>query len=98
MARFWQVEFWPDFWQLAAVPLLPLRWDSEPYYQSLKDQEKGPLSRHYLALTQKLMPLRITCARGRIPLGDPPTETEEKIEAGNNDDEDEDSEDAPKKK
>jgi hypothetical protein len=64
----------------------------------LKDQEKGPLSRHYLALTQKLMPLRIACAGGRIPLGDVPTETEEKVKDGNNDDEDKDSEDTPKNK
>jgi hypothetical protein len=56
----------------------------------LKNQEKGPISRHFLALTQKLMPLRIACAGGRIPLDDVPTEPGE-------DDDDED-EDAPKKR
>jgi hypothetical protein len=64
----------------------------------LKDREKGPISRHFLALTQKLMPLRIACAGGRIPLGDVPAETEEEDDEGNNDDEDDDDEDAPKKR
>jgi hypothetical protein len=60
----------------------------------LKDQEKGPISRHFLALTQKLMPLRIACAGGHIPLDDDPTETEVDGEDGDNDED----EDAPKKK
>jgi SNF2 family DNA or RNA helicase len=64
----------------------------------LKATEKGPIGRHFLALTQKLMPLRIACAGGRIPLDDVPIESEEKDEDGNDDDNDEDSEDAPKKK
>jgi hypothetical protein len=61
----------------------------------LKYQKKGPISRHFLALTQKLMPLRIACAGGRVPLDDVSTETEKE---DNNDDEDDEDEDAPKKK
>jgi hypothetical protein len=75
-----------------------LETTARAYYQSLKASEKGPLGRHFLALTQKLMPLRIACAGGRIPLDDVPTESEEKDEDGKDDDNDEDSEDALKKK
>jgi hypothetical protein len=62
----------------------------------LKDEKKGPISRHFLALTQKLMPLRIACAGGRVPLDDVPTDAEKEDEDGNNDDDE--SEDAPKKR
>jgi hypothetical protein len=75
-----------------------LETTARAYYQALKDREKGPISRHFLALTQKLMPLRIACAGGRVPLDDVPIETEEEDEEGNNDDEDDEDEDAPKKK
>jgi hypothetical protein len=64
----------------------------------LKDQENGPISRHFLALTQKLMPLRIACAGGHIPLDNVRTETEAEDEEGNKDDENNEDKDAPKKR
>jgi hypothetical protein len=71
-----------------------LETTARAYYQSLKEQEKGPISRHFLALMQKLNPLRIACAGGRIPLDDDHNETEEE----NDSDEDDDIEEKPKKR
>jgi hypothetical protein len=62
-----------------------LETTARAYYQSLKEQEKGPINRHFLALMQKLNPLRIACAGGRIALDDDQNEAEE--EDDNDDDE-----------
>jgi hypothetical protein len=64
----------------------------------LKGQETGPIRRHLLALTQKLMTLRIASAGGRISLDDVPTESEAEDGEGKKDDENDEEEDAPKKK
>lgn len=44
-------------------------------YSNLKTSGDGPLSKHYLAISQMLRPLRVSCAGGHIPLDDDePTE------------------------
>lgn len=55
------------------------------FYQGIKCKNGGSLGRHFLLLTQKLMPLQTACAGGRMPLD---TDEEEK----------EDTEDGSRKK
>lgn len=63
------------------------------FYLNLKASMKkksGRIGKHYLALMQKLTPLRIACAGGKLPLDDGVKIPEE--ERGGDDDDDDDSE------
>lgn len=77
------------------------------FYTSFKERKGHKLSKHYLLLTQKLMPLRIAASGGRIPLDDEEEKTpeadgeeEEKVQDadGESDAESEDESPEPKKK
>lgn len=69
------------------------------FYTNFKDQQGSQISRHYLLLTQKLMPLRIAASGGHIPLDDeegkaPEADGEEEEKVQDADEEsDDDSED-----
>lgn len=41
---------------------------AQDYYEEFKLTKGHELSKHYLALSQKLTPMRIACAGGKIPL------------------------------
>jgi hypothetical protein len=62
---------------------------AQEHYKEFKLSNGHELSKHYLALSQKLTPMRVACAGGKIPLN----ETEE---ADDNEEVDEDAE-HPKK-
>jgi len=57
------------------------------YYVHLKESGSS-IGKHYLALMQKLNPLRIACAGGKVPLNDDSTQEHA--------DEDSDDDDVPK--
>jgi hypothetical protein len=62
---------------------------AQEHYQEFKLSKGHEMSKHYLALSQKLTPMRLACAGGKIPLN-------ETGEADENEEVDEDG-DVPKK-
>lgn len=61
------------------------------FYESFKDANASELSKHFLKLSQKLIPMRIACSGGKVPL----MEDNENLDTDNDDD---DEADAKKKK
>ena len=59
-------------------------------YLNFKQMHGDKLSKHYLTVRQKLMPLRVACAGGQVPIDDDSTEKE--------DDDKEENEDGHRKK
>jgi len=47
-----------------------LERDARSFYRDFKSKHDHELSRHYFKLSQKLMPMRVACAGGRIPIED----------------------------
>jgi hypothetical protein len=68
------------------------------FYTSFKGQHGNTLSKHYLLLTQKLMPLRVAASGGRIPLDDEEEEKSSDTDKEVDIDSDDEESVAPKKK
>jgi len=68
---------------------LELEKEAKAFYSNFKAHHSEDVSKSYLKLTQKLLPLRTACAGGQIPLNEPDAEEGD----GNVADEEEDGDD-----
>jgi SNF2 family DNA or RNA helicase len=62
------------------------------FYQSFKKKHAKNLGRHYLLLSQKLLPLRVACTGGHVPIEGESDEDQDEEKIGDDED-DEDADD-----